>query len=256
MSLYKKLNTLLAQAGLKEAEILIYIELLKKPAQTKWEIVERTGLDRNSVYRAFEKLENYKMIEYSNEGLKGLSLKFLVNYLQNSNRKQGKLVRKLKDVAPFLHCPADTVEEIETYYRAEDIAEPYLFMAENCQDTNLDFGDFDSFIPTIGGIPIACEFRRKRAEKSKHHAIVTTTGDYSEYFCTRDSKERFKTQIDYINLPLKNNFIIFSDTGDYVMYNKVDEEGDISSVLVKSRIVADIQRAQFDMFSQKLENLN
>jgi len=256
MALYKKLNNLLSQAGLKEAEVLVYIELLKKPAQTKWEIVERTGFNRNVVYRAFEKLENLKMIESTNEGLKALSLKVLVSQLQNNSRKKGKLARKIKDVAPFLNCPTDSVEEIETYYTPEQIIEPYLFMAENCEDTNLDFGDFEGFIPTIGGIPIACEFRKKRAEKSKHHAICTTFGNITDYFCTRDSKERFKTQIDHINLPLKGSFIIFSGTGNHVLFNKVNEDGDQCSVLVKSKIVADIQRAQFDMFSQKLENLN
>ena len=55
-------------------------------------------------------------------------------------------------------------------------------------------------------------------------------------------------------MPLKGKFIIFSDTDDYLMYNNVDEDGECKSVLVKSKTLADIQRAQFDMYSQKVEN--
>lgn len=253
MALYKQLNNLLRQAGLKEAEVFVYIEILKKPAQTKWEVVERTGLDRNNVYRAFEKLESLKMVESTDEGLKGLSLKVLANKLKNSSRKHGKLARKIKDIAPFLHGSPETIEEIETYYTPEQIIEPYLFMAETEYETNLDFGDFENFIPRIGGISIACEFRKNRAAKSNHHAICTTYGNYTDYFCTKDSKSRFKTQIDQIQMKLNGNFTIFSDTGDYVLFNRFEND-DLSSVLVKSKVVADIQRAQFDMFSQKIEN--
>ncbi len=253
MNLYKKLNSLLNQAGLKEAEILVYIELLKNPAQTKWEVVERTGLDRNAVYRAFEGLEDLKMVESAKEGFKALSLKVLVSQLQNSSRKKGKLARRIKDVAPFLHCPADSVEEIETFYTPDQIVEPYLFIAQRCGETNLDFGDFENFIPKIGGLDVGREFRKLRIKKSKHHAICTTHGKHTDYFCTNDFKKKFKTQVDQLNLNFKGTFIIFSDTENYILFNHF-KENDVSSVLVKSKIIADIQRSQFNIFSQLIEN--
>lgn len=255
MAIYSQLKKLLTDAGLTETEITVYTELLDNPAQTKWEIVERTGLNRNAVYRAFETLESHKMVDSTNEGFKALSLKVLVNKLHNSGRKLGKLASKIKHVAPFLSTPNDSIEEFETFYTPEQILEPYVFMAEHQYNTNLDFGDFENFIPTIGGLPIACQFRKERARKSGHHAIITTHGKYSGYFCTKDSEKRFKTQIERINLDLSGTFIIFSDTSDYVMFNHFADPDNQCSVLVKSKSIADIQRAQFDLFSQKLENL-
>ncbi|MFC1655656.1 helix-turn-helix domain-containing protein [Patescibacteria group bacterium] len=255
MAIYSKLRKLLTDAGLTEAEITVYSELLKNPAQTKWEIVERTGLNRNAVYRAFETLETHMMVESTDEGFKALSLKVLVSKLHNSGRKLGKLANKIKHVAPFLNSSHETIEEFETFYTPEQIAEPYIFMAEHKYGTNLDFGDFENFIPTIGGIPIACKFRKERARKSGHHAICTTNGKYTGYFCTNDAKQRFKTQIDRLNIDFGGTFVIFSDSSDYVLFNHFADPNNQCSVLVKSKPVADIQRAQFDMFSQKLENL-
>ena len=55
MEVSRQISSLLLKAGLSEAEIAVYLQLLKKPADTKWQLVLSTCLDKNKVYRACEK---------------------------------------------------------------------------------------------------------------------------------------------------------------------------------------------------------
>ena len=87
MIVYEKLAKALASVGLNEVEIKIYIELAKKPAQTIWELVPRTGESKSSVYRAFNRLFNLKMAKKTKDGLRPLSLKGLMAELGSQEKK-------------------------------------------------------------------------------------------------------------------------------------------------------------------------
>lgn len=254
MILYSKLHALLLESGLGEAEALTYIELLKKPADTVWDLAKRVGISKSTVYRAFEKLQQMKMVEKSGRGIRALSLKDLVLNLNKRVRKADKLVDKIKRVAPFLRAPEDSIKEFEILCIAEDIAEAYLFMSELRYDTNLDFGDFENFIPTIGGINIALKFRQSRLKHASHRAITTTFGPQTAHFCTREAEQKYKNKIDVLDLDFGKNFVIFSDTSDWVLFNEFEDPGYPSSVLVRSKAIADVQRKNFRGFSRRFGN--
>ena len=75
-----------------------------------------------------------------------------------------------------MRVPNETIEEFETLYSKKQIIDAYLFMSERPYEYNLDFGDFENFITTIGGLPTGYQFRQQRMKKSKCHSIVTTFG--------------------------------------------------------------------------------
>lgn len=251
MVLYKKLEKLLLEAGLSEQEILIYISLLKKPALTVWEIVQRTGLKKSTVYDAFSVLKGLQMVEKTSETIRALSLKTLVTELSRKQRKTGKTAYKLKQIAPFLRLPRETIEEFETFYTPDQIIDAYLEMAVLPYDVNLDFGDYENFITAIGSNDLGLQFRNKRAKHASHHAICTTYGPNLAAFCKKEDLQKFKNIFDvHPELHFQNRWIIFSDTNDYVLFNDVSEPDYPCSTLVKSKAVADIQRLQFDNFSR------
>jgi len=253
MKLHQKLKTHLSNAGLTEAEITVYLELIKKPANNIWELVLRTGLNKNMVYRAFSKLIRLQMVKKTEKIIKAQSLKTLIADLATKERNFGKTAYKLKQLSPFLHQPKDTIEVFETFYTPDQIAEAYLFMAENVESVNLDIGDFENFIPTVGGVKMGHKYRGIRSQKASCHAICTTFGPHTEYFCNSTIKKKYKFKFDLIKLNLKNHFTIFSTKSDYVLFNKFNEEEPQSAVLVKSKPIAELQRKQFDIFSQLLE---
>lgn len=254
MLIHKELKNLLLQAGLSEEESLIYLELLKNPAQNKWELVLRTGLNRNKVYRAFEVLEKLKMFEKTQHGLKALSPKCLVADLLTSDRKAKKLAYKIRRISPFLRIPNETVEEFSLCYNQEQILETYAQMSEVKYDTCLDFGDLEGYVKVLGGLDPVFKFRVKRFQQSaKNHAICTTLGSYTQCMSRKTDMQKFQSNINHLNIDFKNKWLIFSDTNDYVMFNDFTDQEFPSSVLLKSKVVADTQRLQFQQFYQNLE---
>ncbi|PIQ77564.1 hypothetical protein COV82_03835 [Candidatus Peregrinibacteria bacterium CG11_big_fil_rev_8_21_14_0_20_46_8] len=251
MALYQKLEKLLNRAGFSEIETLLYISLLKKPAQNVWELVQRLGLKKSSVYNAAQKLESLKMIERNENGIRALSLKGLIGELRRKELKTGKIAYQLKEIAPFLHAPRESIQEFEVMYTPAQITDAYLFMAEQRYDVNFDFGDFENWIDAIGPVELAKKFRTKRAKHAKHHAICTTYGENLAEFCNKSDLEKFKNRFDVIkNMNFKNRWIIFSDASDYVLFNDASEPNYPVSVLVKSKQIAEMQRLQFHNFSK------
>ena len=244
MTIHEKLKKLLLEAGLNESEAFIYIELLKNPSSTKWELVKRTGLDKNKVYRAFDKLIYLKLIEKSEKYIKANSLKALVADLKNNQRKFGRLAYKIKEIAQFLRLPNESVDKFDSLYTKEQMLDAYMMMSELKYDTCLDFGDFENFVPVLGQMEPILKFRENRFKSSAGSKVICTTkGPYTEYMSRKDDLKRFNSNIDTLNIDFKGKWIIFSDTNDYVMFNDFSDIKNPSSVVVKSKIIADTQRA-------------
>lgn len=253
MSLNKSLEKTLLEAGLSEMEAMVYLSLLKKPAVSTWDLVIRTGLSKSGVYRTVEQLMNRKLVARDKEGIRALSLKALVADLSGKERKLRKTALDLKQMAPFLKMGNDAVERFEPLYTKDQIDEAFMFMAEHEYGVCLDFGDCESLFPRIGGVKAGHNFRDERVKHAKSEAILTTWGDYSEYFSRLGDKDRFQFEINYLNLDFKDKFVVLNDESDYVFFTRVEDE-ELQAYLVKSKSIADIQRAQFKAFSQQLGN--
>lgn len=251
MALYSKLRDLLFDAGLSEAEVVVYLELLKKPAQTIWDLVTRTGFSKSVVYRAFTRLKDLKMVEKNNEGIRALSLKALVADLVKSERRLRKTAYHIKQIAPFLRAPVESIEEFETFYTPDQIADAYLGLSETDYAVSLDFGDFENFAPIVGGFPTVFQFRNNRIKKGANYAIATSFGPYTAHFCTKEAKEKFKNDVNVLKINFDGKFINFTDKNDYVLFNNFEDLEYPVSVLVKSKTVADMQRTQMKIISQK-----
>lgn len=250
----QKISDLLLATGLSESEVLIYQELLKKPVRFVYELVARTGLSKSSVYRAVDQLRELKMIQEHDDGISPASLRSLVSHVEHQQRKLGKTVQNIRSTLPFLHLPDESVTSLSTFYSHDYIADAFLLMAEQSYDVNLDFGDFEGFLPLIGGLPIGQKFQDARKKHAKSRAICTTTGPLTEYYCNDEQKEVLRNHVSIMPILFKNRFVIFSDTGRHVLYVTFEDPDDLSATLVESRIVADIERERWRHFSQFLGN--
>ncbi|MDP3976031.1 MAG: helix-turn-helix domain-containing protein [bacterium] len=249
----KKLYHLLLQAGLSEADTAVYLELLKCPAITKWELVGRTRLNRNTVYRAFDKLEQLKMIKRVEQVYKANTLSGLVAELYRQRRNKGKLAQRIEAIAPYLRMPSEAIQDIQTLITIEQIQEAFLEGAQRKFDWSLDFGDLENFAPHVGGLRLPIEFQKRRARHARAKAIMTTFGKITEYFCTRESKQDYQNTILRLPMSYQYQLVDFDSDTDYVLFHQFQPGKDLTSVLIKSRLVADFQRAQFRSFSQLLE---
>lgn len=253
MKAVEQLQILLQESGLNEAEISLYLELLNKPAESIWELINRSKLSKSTAYRAFEHLKNLKLVHKENNLIQASSLKSLVSELKTTERNLGKLANKIQKLAPFLKAPKDSIESFEQLYTAKQIAAAYIFMSEQNFNVCLDFGDFENFMGILNNdISIAHKFRDNRIKKASSKAICTTTGPITALFCTREAKEKYKNYVDFYNIDFKNRSIVLSDTNDYILFNNFEDPENPHSTLVKSRTIADFQRQQFLTYSQNL----
>lgn len=248
MNIYTKLRDLLHEAGLGETEVETYIEILKKPAETIWELVTRTGFSKSVIYRSFEKLKKLKMVEKEGNVIRACSLKVLVAELVKSERKLRRVAHLIKNIAPFLRAPRESIDELETFYTQDQIADTYVDMSLQDFDVSLDFGDFEHYVPVVGGINPVHKFRVNRLKHATNHAVCTSYGPYTALFCTPEAKTIFKNTVDIVNTDFKGNFIVFSDRNDYVMFNNFTDPENPTAVLVKSKTIADMQRANLKSF--------
>lgn len=246
----QQLHKQLLNAGLSEVEAAVYMELTKKPAATKWELVERTQLPKSSVYRAIEALEEMKLVK----GLEAQSLSALVAELNSQTRALRKTAIKLKELAPYLQLPGESVEMFESLYSVEQIKEAYIYMSELNYRTQLDFGDFESFISRVASADtLGIDFMRNRVSGgAKCQAFLTTTGPNTQFFQKdSDYKEKQQAEVEILPIDFRNQYIVFSDEDDHVLLTQVDDDGGVRGQLVKSRMIADMQRQQLRTFSQR-----
>lgn len=252
--MYKQLKLLLVEAGLTESEVIVYLELLRKPSLSKWELVIRTGFDKNQIYRAFDRLNSLKMVEKNESGIEALSLDYLLADLEASQKKTQHLASKIGKFSPFLKLPTEAISDFRILDTKEKILDKYIMMSEVKYDTCLDFGDLEKFVPVVGGLDSIFKFRENRFnQNAKNRAICTTIGPYTSCMARKSDMDKFKSNIEMLKIDFKDKWIIFSDTNDYMMFNYFSDKKGSSSVLVKSKVIADTQRAQFDQFYKNLE---
>lgn len=255
MRMHDRLRDLLLQTNLSQVAVAVYLELLDHPAQTRWALIRRTGFGRSQVYRAFEELDDHDMVRKGDYWLRAHTLKGLVARLNHENRKCGKLADKIRKVAPYLRLPNESVDDFEVLFTRPQIVENYLLMSEVKYDTCLDFGDLEAFVEGLGGLDPLFKFRDLRHKQSaKNLALCTTGGPYTSCMARKSDMQKFHSQITHLNINYSNRWLVFSDTNDYVLFNDMTDRDNPSSVLIKSRVVADSQRVMFEHFSQQFEN--
>ena len=242
------------EAGLSESVVLVYLEIVRSPAQTKWQLVNRTGLNKSHVYRAFECLEGLKMIKKTSDGIIPLSLETLADDIYCRGKNLHRLAAKIRKLNPFLNAPTGTVSDFKILSTQSQILDAYMMMSQLGYDTNLDFGDLEGFVPVVGGMGPILEFRVNRFKLgSKNRAICTTFGPNTACVLRKKEMEKFKGNVQRMDLNFNGKWIIFSDNKDYVLYNDFSDLKAPSSVLVKSKVVADSQRMMFDKFYNNIE---
>ncbi len=254
MSFEQQLKELLLEAGLTEPEAIVYQEVLREPALSVWSLIKRTRLNKNHVYRAFDRLKALSMVRKDKSGITALSLDTLTKVVALRGRTDQRLAKKLKNVTPILDVPTEAVDDFKVVTSKSEILDLYIMMSQLRYSTCLDFGDLEGFVPVLGGMDPVFRFRENRyGIGAKNRAICTTLGPYTQCMLRKNDMNKFQSNIERLKVDYKGKWIIFSDTDDRMMFNDFSDPDAPTSVLVKSKVIADSQRMQFDKFYGNLE---
>ena len=244
-----QLKELLLKIGLTEPETLIYLDLLQKPSLNKWSLIQRTGLNKNKVYRACEHLKELNLIEKNSFGIHSKPLDNLLYYINKQKTETENLALELKSFIPFTKIPSESISDINIATKSQDILSSYQMMSELNYDTCLDFGDLENYVDVLGGLEPVFKFRANRfKQNAKNKAICTTIGPYTSCMMRKEDLKRFKSNIKNLSIEYKGKWIIFSDTNNYVMFNDFSDLQKPTSVVINSKHIADTQRFLFDQF--------
>jgi DNA-binding Lrp family transcriptional regulator len=247
-------KNLLLGAGLNEIEIAVYMCVLKNPTQTKWEIVNQTKIDKNKVYRACERLQELHLITKYEKGICAKTLSGLIQILLEKQQKTTNLIKKLSQHNKLISIPTEKVEEIEIATCKNQILEQHEAMAEREYNTCLDFGDFEEFVPVLGGIDHVFRFRKKRfGQNAKNIAICAGKGPFTSCMSREKDMKKYKSTILSANIKTKNKWVIFSDTSDYLMINDFSDKENPAAATIKSKHLADTYRKKFARIYKKLK---
>ncbi len=242
----EELRKLLITAGLSEVEASVYVSVLKTPAETKWEVVRRTKAEKNRVYRACEKLESLYLLNRTKNGIYALTLEGLIKTLKKKQDQTTALIKNLIQHNRLVRIPEGEIDKFQIAVTQDEIIDQHIRMSGRKYNTCLDFGDFEGFVPILGGINHAFQFRANRFKRdARSMTICTTEGPFTGCMSRESDMKRFKSKAWTLKTGNKNQWIIFSDTLDYLMINDFADEENPTAITIKSKSLADAQRKKF-----------
>ena len=220
----KKIVYLLKLAGLKEAEIKIYLLILKLKHATIPELVLKMKINPMMVYRMIDALFERKLIEvkYLNDKQKivsALSFQALIKKINKTQKKLRRLELALKGMnalLPFLDWEKEEEKEEELIELKEGLdafREEYLVMPDVCREEYLHVGSMQNYWDTAKmsyDDPFERAFIRKRMQKGIYARVMNLPSQEMEKISKNDSKEKRTTRLQY-NLPIMKNYLAMAE---------------------------------------------
>lgn len=261
MDLIRKLKFALAASGLEEDEINFYINVLKKPGSTIFDIARSSKLPKDRAYKIFHDLTGKKLLseqkasfeqdsQRKHKHLVANPLESFIEDIYSKGRKFYHTADTLKEIKPFLsflNLPAsDTV--IETF-NAENLGEHWVDCSYMNWDSVLAYGNFEMMIDNMGRSPDQIFMRRRVQRGKKAYPTFTHVGQYTnEFILPRDDKELRQSKIRE-NEHLKNTWVTIFPDQDTISICLLDEKDKFSGAKIKNPIISKLHENIFKFLS-------
>jgi len=248
----------LCQIGLTRKEVKIYLELVKIGAQANSIIARKVGLNRTTAYSILKSLEKKGMISSYN---KNHTKYFTAN---DPNCLVGYLDRRCKTFDYYKTEMLTLIPKIRELNRGNllDYSQPIISFYEGKDGVKFVMNDalkasshFLTFVPLhkwfdLGLVEFLLDFRHTRVNEKNIvlKAIVPDTKEVRAFFNDNASSFKELTHISYISDPeftkmFENQINIYDDKVSIIHLEKGLEYG----VIIKSKQIADMQKAIFDI---------
>lgn len=252
MEITQKLKLLLVNSGLTEEEASFYINALKKPSRTIYDIARRSKIQKDRAYKIYEHLIEKELIETSieqrNKKIVARSLSRFIGKIQGEGRKLYKTADSLKSISnflPLLQLPGEELT-IETY-KEEDFSEKFVDIAYMDCEKVLAYGTFEDFIEniTISSDKQFVKIRLKRGHKC--FPVLANPGPYTLEIAGNDKKEDRKTKL-ITTEKLRNTFVIILPESNRLSLWYKDNNGNMDGALITSKFLNKIHQNIYEYF--------
>ncbi|MBU1151848.1 hypothetical protein KJ632_03425 [Patescibacteria group bacterium] len=251
MDLNRKLKQILGNSGLSEDEIAFYLNILKNPNSTIYDLSKRTAIPKDRGYRITEKLIDEKLINAEGNRQKRLTAAKLNGYidgLMSQGREFYKNAERLREIKPFLKIMENSEENqsIETFSE-EEIGEKFVDLSYLNWDKILSYGNFEMGIEKMG-IDTDQQFVQRRMKKGRGcFPVFANPGKLSWNIIDNDEKEMRKTKIIY-NQKLSDYFVIILPEANTTALWIKDENNKVRGAVIKSSMLTKLHSGLYDHF--------
>lgn len=217
----QKVKDLLRLNELSEAEISVYMALLKARMATIPQLREATGLPNITVYRTMKMLEERTLVDAvtlnrKQKCYKPLTLDALVKKVASAQRRLRKLELELRKLDPLLPYLDEHRADDDVIVRSglEAFREEYVKMPNVFQRNYLHIGNCPRFWETGRLNYDAAEeryFINRRLERKIHGSVLDTYSATTEMIQKRDSLENRTLKI-VDKLPIEKDLLMIAET--------------------------------------------
>lgn len=248
MDLNLHLHRLLAKAGLKTEEVLLYSYILEHKGCSIMDAVKACSIPKTTAYRAFESLKNKRLVQSDvtswKNNLQTLSLENLIKRLENDQKNTRRLIHELKTLNSVKTISNDplSVPQIEVF-KGEKAFEKYLDLSGMDWQSNFSFGNWEDLNENGNLIPVEKKFIKNRLKNGGNaYSYIMKGGP-----CTREitDYDKFENRIsktanhrDYqplwINAFEGNNWVY--------LWRRTEDRRQTEGTLIDSKSVADFYK--------------
>lgn len=248
MDLSLHLHRLLAKAGLKNEEVLLYSYILEHKGCSIMDVVKACGIPKTTAYRAFESLKNKMLIQSDASSWKNntqtLSLKNLIKKLENNQKNTRHLIHELKILNSIKTISKDplSVPQIEVF-KGKNAFEKYLDLSEMPWQTNFSFGNWEDLNQNGNLVPVEKKFIKNRLKKGANaYSYIMKgghcTSEITDYDKFENRISKTKNHRDYqplwINAFEGNNWVY--------LWRRTEDRRQTEGTLIDSKSVADFYK--------------
>jgi len=250
----QKLRYLLQNSDLTEAQIRVYLQLLKLRRATIPQLRDETKLPNITVYRAIRSLVEQELLKQTSlNGKKTyfepLSLEALAKRMSREQRRLRKLELQLRDLdhlLPYISLDEDIDHEDVLIREGKDaFTEEYLKIPDVLEQEYLHVGNMANMWRVVGfnyESPQERNFIAKRMEKNIYARVLDVHSKEAEQVQRNDSREK-RTLMLKEQLPIMENFQII---GERQVSHFICDEDSPRVIVIKQPELVRAHRSAFD----------
>lgn len=260
MDIIRKLKIALADSGLHDEEIGFYVNVLKHPKSTVFDVAKRSGIPKDRAYKICDLLSEKGLLisdlKRKHRKLEFAPLKNFIDDLCRKGRKYYRTADSLKQVTPFLsflNVP-HTKGSIENF-SIEQFVDHYMDLSYVNWETILAYGNFEMIYDAVGA-DADKEFVKKRmARGKKAYPLLSSPGPYTWELVNNDKKEMRKSKIIHSD-KLSDSMVFLMPDKNLVSFWVKDENGFLKGACIENPLVSKLHEQIYHYFDGVAEAQN
>lgn len=254
MDIIRRLKELLARSGLREEEINFFVNTVKKPNSTIYDLAKKSNIPKDRAYKICDALHERRLIKINRSNklrrIEIAPMNAFIEGMKNRSRSLYRTADGLKQIGSYLPFLQGNEEEMEyADFGHEHAVENFVDMSCRGNDNILAYGDYDSILDGMGKDSDKYFLNNRLKRGKKCFPIIVNPREYTWHEIIRnDNYELRKTKILF-DESLRNCFMLLLPGIDTIGYWIKGDNGQVKGGIIKNP-------ALFELYERTYKHLN